>query len=152
MSVTFEYSFNAPHELSDLVDKVNRVLGTSLISGGENAFQCDLLGLPLVLDRHSLENDRDLNFENYRYQLWIKTWAGDALRIIQLEVLILAAFVLQQRLNICEGMLSYDRQRLLARYDLIDGHWCDLTTREAVDPTPHIVEILRRLDDWVVPS
>lgn len=58
----------------------------------------------------------------------------------------LAAFVLHEMLEIDQGMLSYDAQRLLARYDVVAGEWCDTTTGQAVDPTAHIVDLLNRLD------
>lgn len=83
--------------------------------------------MPLVLERHHCENDRDLDFADYRHQLWNETWDSSALRKIQLETLILAAFV-RENLGVSEGLLSYDSQRLLARYDLVGSEWCDATT------------------------
>jgi len=102
--------------------------------------------MPFVLERHQYENDRNLNFADYRYQLRNKTWDGSALRTIQLEALVLAAFVLHATLEIDQGMLSYDAQRLLARYDVVAGEWRDTTTGQAVDPIAHIVDVLNRLD------
>jgi hypothetical protein len=43
---------------------------------------------------------------------------------------------------------EYSFNSQLELSDLVDGQWCDLTTREAADPTPHVVEVLRRLDDF----
>ena len=152
MSITFEYSFNSPLDLPELTEAVNRVLGTSFAHGQSDAFHCNFLGLPFTLERHESENDRDLNFNDYQYQLWNKTWDGGTLRSIQVEVLILAAFVLQNSLGINDGLLSYDCQRVLARYAIVDGQWCDITTGDAVDPTGHIVDVLNRLDGTTASS
>jgi hypothetical protein len=136
VSITFEYSFNAPLDLPELVAAVNRALGCSLVSSGDDdAFRCDFFGMSLLLERHHYDNDRDLNFADYEFQLSNKTWDGSALRQIQLEVLVLAAFALQETVGIRDGMLSYDMQRLLARY-----------SGNISDPAGHIHELQRRLD------
>ena len=145
MSITFEFSFNAAIEFPLLVGEANRALGTALERDGSVASGI-LLGVTLVLEEHELENDRALNFHDYQYQLWNKTWDGSPLRSIQLETLVLAAFALRTILGITDGMLSYDSQTLLARYALVDGQWTDTATGEVIDVLNHIVELQNRLD------
>jgi hypothetical protein len=147
VSITFEYSFNSPLPFPELVDAVNRALGTTLQVDDGDVASGVLLGSTLALARNDMEDDRALNFSAYRYQLWNKTWDGDAMRSIQLETIVLAAFVLHELVGVNEGMLSYDAQRLLARYDVVDDAWCDLTDGQPVDPTAHIIDVLERLDD-----
>lgn len=134
MSITFEYSFNATLPFAELVREVNRVLGTSFDDRGT----CTFLGMPFVLAEQRDEDDRELNFSAYRFQLWNKTWDGSPLRRVQLESLVLAAFVLRHELGIHEGMLTYESQRLLARYTADD--------EEVFDVVEHIDELHARLD------
>lgn len=141
MSITFEYSFNSELDLPQLVEAVNRALGTSLQTDDDDTFRCTFLGMSLALGR----ND---HFPEYRYQLWNKTWAGSSLRSIQLEALVLAIFVLHEIVGITDGMLSYEMQRVLARYGTLDGVWCDTTTAAAIDPSAHIADLLHRLDEF----
>lgn len=148
MSITFEYSFNAPLELPELVAAVNRALGSSFAKV-DAVYSCDFLGMPTILERHQYENDRDLNFAAYRYQLSNKTWADSALRAIQLETLVLIAFVMHESLGISDAMLSYEMQRVLARYGVAGGEWCDTTTGKAIEPAEHIADLLQRLDALV---
>lgn len=145
MSITFEFSFNASEAFPLLVDTVNRALGTSLMRDGDVASGV-LLGMPLVLEQHDMEDDHELNFSDYRYQMWNKTWDGSALRSVQLETLVLASFALRTVLAVTDGMLSYEGQKLLARYALEDGRWCDSSSATELHPLTHLVELQRRLD------
>jgi hypothetical protein len=151
VSITFEYSFNAPLELPELVAAVNRALGSSFVKAeeSETVYSCDFLGMPTLLERHDYQDDRALNFTDYRYQLSNKTWADSALRRIQLETLVLIAFVLHETLGISNAMLSYEMQRVLARYGVAGEEWCDMTTGKAVESAEHIVDLLQRLDALV---
>ncbi len=149
MSITFEYSFNAPLELPELAEAVTRALGSHLERDEDDIYGCELLGMRMILERHDYETDRDLNVADYRYQLWNKTWDGSSMRRIQVEVLVLIAFVLYELVKIGDGMLTYEQQILLARYGVVDGEWCDTTTGEPVEPPLHIVDLLNRLDQRV---
>ena len=148
MSITFEYSFNAPLELPELAAAVNRALGSSFVKA-DAVYACDFLGMPTLLERHDYQNDRNLNFTDYRYQLSNKSWAESPLRGIQLEALVLIAFVLHETLAISDAMLSYEMQRVLARYGVAGDEWCDTTTGKAVEPAEHIADLLQRLDALV---
>lgn len=148
MSITFEFSFNTALELPLLVDAVNRALGTLLERDGDAASGV-LLGSALVLELHQMEDDGELNFSDYRYQLWSKTWDGSGLRAIQLESLVLAALVLHNLVGISNGMLTYEGQRLLARYEVVDGRWSDTISGAVIDIPGHLAELQNRLDDAI---
>lgn len=145
VSITFEYSFNSALDFPQLVEAVNRVLGTALRPEEGDVVSGVLLGTTVVLERHQLVDDRSLNFSDYQYQLWSKTWDSAALRSIQLETIVLAAFVLYVTLDITDGMLSYETQRLLARYARVAGEWCDTTTGQPVDAAAHMIELQDRV-------
>ena len=136
MSITFEYSFNAGADLPDIIAGVSRVLGTA----------GTLFGLPCVLGRNDYDDDRLIRWSDYQYQLSTTSAAGSALRRIQMETLFLAAFALHASLGIDDGMLTYESQRVLARYGVIDGLWCDLETATEIDPVEHIAVLNERLD------
>jgi hypothetical protein len=146
VSITFEFSFNAPVDFPLLVDAVNRALGTTLQRDGDVASGL-LLGVAAVLEQHDLVDDRDLKFSEYRYQLRNKTWDGSALRAIQLETLILAAFALHNALRLTNGMLTYECQRLLAHYNVVDGRLSDSLSGAVIDVLDYIIEVQNRLDD-----
>jgi hypothetical protein len=75
------------------------------------------LGMELSLSRHEFENDGECNFEDYAYWLSIRTPAHLAVfRPMQLPAVVHIAFVMRYRLDIA-GMLVFDTQNLLARYE-----------------------------------
>ena len=111
MSITVEYSFNSDFALPELASEISRRLGCVLEPdpGDPKGLFCGgFFGMELTLwTEHTLVNDRDLNFEDYRYQLGNKTWSGSPLRPIQVEVIALTAFFLHDTsLAIHRGMLS----------------------------------------------
>jgi hypothetical protein len=147
MGIDIQYCFNSDLALPDLALQVSRQLGCSLtpVEDPEH-FAGTLFGIELTLwAMQDMVNDRDLNFEDYRYQLGNKAWSGSALRPIQVEVIACAAFVLQETLGIHQGMLCYEVQTLLARYDLRDGDWYDLVGDKPVVYPEHLVDIEARL-------
>ncbi len=146
VSITFELSFNASADLPELAAGVNRVLGTAFERRDDDTFAGTLLGLPYVLGPNECEDDGLVRWSEYRYQLSSSSAAGSVLRRIQLETLVLAAFALHASLGIDEGMLTYDLQRVLARYAVIDDRWCDLESMAEIDPVGHINVLNERLD------
>ena len=119
MSICIDYFFNYPHDLSALAQEINGRLGCSLspYEGTPEDLFCRFFAMELSLSKHPLENDRELNFEDYTYQLGLRAPIPDAdLRSMQLPAVALLAYALYRRLKIT-GMLVYEVQILLARYE-----------------------------------
>ncbi len=119
MSITIGYFFNHPHDLLALAEEINAKLGYSFspYQGNSEDQFCRFLGMELSLFKHTLENDREVNFEDFTYQVDTRTpWASADLRAMQLPAMALLAFALYRRMGIT-GMLVYDAQVLLARYE-----------------------------------
>ncbi len=98
MSVSVEYFFNSDLALPRLASEIGRWLGCVLQpdpDDSEALFSGVLFGMEFTIwSWHSLVNDRDLNFEDYGYQLANKTYSGSPSRPIQVEVMALIAFSL----------------------------------------------------------
>lgn len=118
MSISVDYFFNHEDELPALARKINGWVGCFLSHEGmPNNLFCRFLGMELSLSKHSYENDGELNFEDYTYCLSIRTPMPDAdLRRIQIPAMVLIAYALYYRMNL-KGMLVYNMQHLLARYE-----------------------------------
>ena len=118
MSITVDYFFNHEDELPTLARKINSWVGCFLShEGTPNNLFCRFLGMELSLSTHTFENDGELNFEDYAYCLSLRTPMPDAdLRRIQNPAMILIAYALYYRMSL-KGMLVYDMQHLLARYE-----------------------------------
>lgn len=64
-----------------------------------------------------LENDRNLDFESFKYELDFRTaWGNAQMRPIKLPAMLMVIYTLHQLYGIT-GMLVYDVQILLARYE-----------------------------------
>jgi hypothetical protein len=118
MSISVDYFFNHEDDTPALARKINSWVGCFLShEGTPNNLFCRFLGMELSLSKHKFENDGELNFEDYTYCLSLRTPMPDAdLRRIQILTMILIAYALYYRLNL-KGMLVYDMQHLLARYE-----------------------------------
>lgn len=152
MSITVEYSFNSDLALPELASEISRRLGCALEpdpGDPKGLFRGGFFGMEMTLRaEHTLANDRDLNFEDYRYQLGNKTWSGSSLRPIQVEVIALTAYLLHDTsLAIHRGMLSYDVQALLARYEERGEEWLDLVGGKRVTYPEHLADIKARIQD-----
>jgi hypothetical protein len=151
VSITVEYSFNSDLALPQLAVEISRRLGCVLEpdpGDPEVLFTGSLFGMKLTLWAHTLDNDGDLIFEDYRYRIGNKTWADSPLLAIQVEVIALIAYFLHDTpLNIHRGMLSYDMQTLLARYEERGDGWCDLVSGKRVIYPEHLVDINTRIHD-----
>jgi hypothetical protein len=151
MSISVEYCFNSGLSLPELAFEISRRLGCSLSpyeDEPERDFYGVLLGMRLRLwAMQDMVNARDLDFENYRYMLSIKTPAGSSMRPVQVETIALIAFLLHRALEIHQGMLSFEVSTLLARYDRIDGIWYDLVGNKPVAYPEHLVDIKARISD-----
>lgn len=119
MSVSIDYFFNYSDDLTELVKNINTWLGCSLVPYGDNSDDlfCRYLGMEFSLSKHNLENDRELDFENYKYEIGFRVAAPDAdLRVLQLPAIVLIIYTLFSRIKIT-GMLVYDVQNLIAKYE-----------------------------------
>ncbi|MFL6227678.1 MAG: hypothetical protein ACJ741_02735, partial [Pyrinomonadaceae bacterium] len=119
MSVTVDYFFNSEKRLDELAREINSVLGCSLTpyQGDEEDYFGRFLAMEFSLSKHPFENDGECNFEDYEYYLHLRTPAGDAdLRNIQIPAMGLVAYALFRRRSLT-GMLVYDGQILLAKYE-----------------------------------
>jgi len=120
MSQTLEYFFNYPKPLSELAEDVNNCLGCSL-SPYENDPE-DLFDrfLSMEFSLHTAdgyENDRELDFENFHYQLSFRTpWPDADAHPIRLPAMLIVAYALHRKYGIV-GMLVSNMQRLLTRYE-----------------------------------
>lgn len=119
MSITVDFFFNHPNNLAETAKSINGWLGCSLTpyeDDQENLF-CRFLAMEFSLSEHNLENDRDCNFEDYGYELSFRTPIPDSdFRIIQIPAIALVIYTLFSRMGIT-GMLVYDVQLLLAKYE-----------------------------------
>lgn len=86
VSICVDYFFNRQSELLVLGQELNAWLGSSLAAqeaDPEELF-CRFLGMELSLSEHPFENDRELNFEDFRYRVGIRSPIPEAdLRTMQ---------------------------------------------------------------------
>ena len=120
MSVSVEYFFNYPKDLAELAQDVNACLGCTLApyEGQAESLFNRFLSLEFSLcPAVGFVNDRELEFEQYAYYLDFHVAAGelDAMTI-QIPAMLAVVYALYRSLGIT-GMLVYDTQRLLARYE-----------------------------------
>lgn len=123
MSVTVNYFVNFPGQPQEFVAQLRRWLGCDLRreecrdeEEDLTHYRCVFMGMGCELwDGHGLENDGELDFESFRYQLALLT-SPPAFWPLQLFTVASIAYVLYQRLGIT-GMLVHETERLLARYD-----------------------------------
>lgn len=119
MSITIDFFFNYPNNPTETAKSINDLLGCSLMpdEDDQEVFFCSFLAMEFLFSEHSLENDRDCVFEDFRYQLGFRTFVPDNdLQIMQLPAITLIIYTLFSRMGIT-GMLIYDVQLLLARYE-----------------------------------
>lgn len=152
MSISVEYSFNSELAFPELAFEIRRRMGCVLEPDPEEprSLYCGgFFGMHLTLKTNDgFVNDRELNFEDYCYMLSNKTWAGQPLRPIQVEVIALAAYFLHDTsLAIHRGMLTLDVSRLLARYEPRADGWYDSVGGKHVTYPEHLVDIKLRIDD-----
>lgn len=156
MSITVEYLFNSPDDMITLLSHFRTTLGVNFSSyEGDPADQfCRFLGMELTLQiDHGLSNDRECNFEDYAYKLDSRTPIPDGdLRPIQIETMAVLAFVLHKRLSINNGLLTFDVQVPLARYEARDGNWFDTISNATVDFPQHFQDLRSRVDHSYLPD
>jgi hypothetical protein len=154
MSICVDYFFNHPSDLTALAKEINGWVGCSFAPYEDNRedLVCRFFAMELSLSKHSFENDRDLNFEDFSYRVGIRSPIPDAnLRTMQIPVMAFIAYSLFRRMGIV-GMLVYDGQSLLARYEasVEDGldELFDLVSLKIVRFPDHLESLSRHLTDY----
>jgi len=158
MSATINYFFNYNGTLLELASAMNMWLGCNLApyEGNQEFFFSRFLSMEFSLSSaEHLENDGELDFENFQYELGFRTPLPDAsARPIQLPTILVVVYALHRSLDIT-GLLVYGVDTLLARYfeQDIDGYGRRLY--DVISDTPfvsfqaHLDTIARKLPkDW----
>lgn len=149
MSVNITYFFNSEATLPELSTLLNRILGCRFkpYQGNESDLFCHFLSLETSLGTTDhLVNDRDLDFESYRYELDTRTPAGDGdLREVQFGLMTMLPSLLELRGGITSGILVYEVQLLLARYEMREGKFFDALSNRPVTFPDHFDRVSQRL-------
>ncbi|HEX8681734.1 MAG TPA: hypothetical protein VF707_05430 [Ardenticatenaceae bacterium] len=120
MSVTIQYFFNSPKDPEELGRDINNCLGCSLApyEGDPEDLFDRFLSMEFTLQiADEYVNDKELDLENFGYYLDFRTPVGDAdARAIQVPAMLMVIFALHRCFGIT-GILVFDVQILLARYE-----------------------------------
>src|SRR5215207_7897848 len=123
MSVTVDYFFNYEGSVVDLLAGIGQAVGSELKPYNQNnaepVYFARFLSMELsLLTDHTLENDDEFNFGDFQYEIGIRNpWRAAGLRDMQIPVVALIASLLHRRSQVKGGILVYDVQILLARYE-----------------------------------
>jgi len=156
MSVTVDYFFNYSADLFKLAGSINRCLGCELSpyeNDPENLFT-HFLGMEFSLEAATdYVNDRECNFENFAFHLDFRTtWGGSDSHPVQLPAMALVAYNLHRWLGIT-GILVFDMQVLLARYEEKEVPNFGLRLFDVLSGTPfvsfvaHLSQLQKRLPE-----
>jgi hypothetical protein len=120
MSCTINYFFNYPQDLAQTAKDINECLGCSLAPylGNTDDWFDIFLSMEFSFGKvGGFKNDGELDFENFRYGIDFRTAAGAAdARPIQLPAIAAVVYALYYQLGIT-GILVFDVQILIARYE-----------------------------------
>lgn len=151
MSITVGYFFNWPGTLGELAAQFRIWVGSDLqpYEGDAENLYCRFLGMEFSLYEHDLENDRELNFEDYGFEAGIRTPIPDNdFRDHQVITMASLVYTLYRRLGISEGILVHDTDLLLARYGERQTKWesrlYDSVSGEFVKYPEHMMSLIER--------
>jgi hypothetical protein len=157
MSVDIDYFVNYPKDIQGLADDINSWIGCNLLpyEGNKRLYFAPYLGMEFALRVHSLENDQELDFENFTYELGFRTSGGAGGKApIQLPALLVVVYALHHSLGI-RGMLVYEVESVLARYVERDINGYGRRLFDVLSQTPfvsfpaHLSLVSKRLpDSW----
>jgi hypothetical protein len=158
MSHTITYFFNYPKPLAELAQDINEWLGCSLapIEEDEGFWTGLLLSMEFdLITADGFDNDRDLDFENFVYYIRFKTWAStESAKLIQVPTMLTVIYALHRRLGIT-GMLVWEMQTLLARYEEREASYYGKRLYDLVSDAPftsfpaHLQAVMALLpEDW----
>ncbi|WP_334726093.1 hypothetical protein [Nostoc sp.] len=141
MSYKIGYFFNYPQDLAQTAKDINEWLGCSLapyLGDTEDWFDI-FLGMELSFRKvEGFENEGELDFENFRYEINFRTAMGGAgARPIQLPAITAVVYALYHRLGIT-GILVFDLQILIARYEERDIPDWDKGLYDVVSDNPFV--------------
>lgn len=146
MSVTTEYYFNSPLELKALAAQLSAELGCDLqpYKGDETEYYDRFMGMEFSLEPNDFENDGELDFESFAYSISFRTSWGEAhWRPIQLATLVCVVRVLHDSFKY-GGILVYDLDTLLARYEA--PTFVDTLSGTSIDDFPaHLAVLTTRI-------
>jgi hypothetical protein len=157
MSTTIDYFFNHPDNLADIAKSINPLLGCSLApyEGDVEDFFCRFFGMEFSLSEHTLDNDRECNFEDYRFHIGFRVPVPDGdLRVMQVPTIALVIYILFSRMGVT-GMLVYNIQTLLGRYEErilseeSKGDLYDVVSNELVSFPEHFATLQKRIQKTV---
>ena len=118
MSTTVDYFFNSDKDLHELSREINESLGCGLsISRPHDKEQawCHFFGMSLDFYEHSLESDGRVELDRFKYEIG---FAGPSVfGSMQVSIMAMIAYLLYVRLGISDGLLVFDVQIPLARYE-----------------------------------
>lgn len=154
MSITVNYFFNSDvNDLPELARSINGCLGCSLspYEGDQRDFFARFLGMEFSLFcAEGYENDREMNFADFSFELDCRIPACDAdASPLQLPAMLLVVYNLHRHLGIT-GMLVYDMQILLARHVEREAEGYGLRLYDSLSGTAFIsvrgqLDVMRRL-------
>lgn len=152
MSINIDYFFNSEKDFEQLTAEIEKWIGCKFqIEEGKN-HSSTLFGMPINFGiDHGMENDGILNFEDYKYSIGITNYWGSAdLRDTQISIMALIANLLYRRIEVKEGILVYDVQRLLAKYsEKIDSNdeknLFDEVSDCFVEFPKHLIDLYKKL-------
>ncbi|WP_375505809.1 hypothetical protein [uncultured Nostoc sp.] len=119
MSCTINYFFNYPQDLAQTAKDINECLGCSLAPylGNTDDWFDIFLSMEFSFGEQRLGNNGELDFENFRYGIDFRTAAGaSAARPIQLPAIAAVVYAFYYQLGIT-GILVFDVEILIARYE-----------------------------------
>lgn len=120
MSYKIGYFFNYPQDLAQTAKDINECLGCSLAPylGDTDDWFDEFLSMEFSFGKvGGFENEGELDFENFRYEINFRTAVGAAgARPIQLPAIATVVYALYRWLGIT-GILVFDMQILIARYE-----------------------------------
>jgi hypothetical protein len=148
MSVDISFYFNAPGTLPEVAQAADGVLGCRFVpyEGNADDLFSRFLSFEMSLRRHDLVSDGPLDFDRFAFSIGLRVPVPDsALLGFQLETIGLVAHVLLLRGTATEGILVYDVQRLLARYEASAAGPIDRISGEPVVFPDHLDELRSRL-------
>ncbi len=145
MSITIDFFFNYGGNIESLLKDLENWVGCYFLPYENNPddLYCRFLGMELSFSEHELENDRDLDFENFKYEIGIRTPIPDAdFRTQQLLTMASLTYAMYRRLQI-SGILVFDLQSLLARYEIHGEKLFDTISKKVVEYPEHLSNLFK---------
>ncbi len=147
MSITIDFLFNYDGDQETLLKDLEGWIGCRFASreDPDDYRFCWLLGMEFYFGEHTLENDGELDVENFQYKISIRTpWSDADFRPLQLMTMASVTYALFRRLSI-GGMLVFDTQTLLARYEIRGETLFDHVSNKTVQYPAHFADLIKKI-------